>query len=953
MSESSLTALWENAVSEYEKNIGHALITSDLQHMPVNLEDANGRSLQAFLEALQVNQDQFTAHRSEKRRVVSAFRKCILPLHFLMDVADRGLQATPVGPVSVLFFAVKHILSTCERVSKAYDAVEELFQRVAAVTCCLDGYKDSSLIGSHQTVVIEVLSCLLKIVGAAQSKLIKLSRLRQFGRSLFQNDESISEGLAELEKRVQDELGYVVRLNFGMTQRMSETALDIHKEVLEIRQEMLRSRAESDPSEVKPDLVEKLRNESWEELRNHHRKSVNAVAATTGTWIQNDSMFATWENGNGSLLWIFGRPGVGKTILAATTVEALKNKYSRNVENRPIRPTGYIYFKEGQPKLQNLSHMLVAVALQIAKQDQRFHKHLVEAIRAYPDILAKIASPESLWDRLFLSYDPPLEDHEETGGMLYIIIDGLDEASDEAKHALLTCLRRLLASQPNHERMSIQVAVFARPEVRNLLDSTDAAFQGNEKIIDISEDQTKHDIRVYVKHQTKHIAAVRIIRKMAPEQSQILEAFIENSIVTRSQGMFLWAKLVIDQIRDSPSAESVEEALNDAPLGLMDMIHMVFLRLNHEDEVRTQYLMHLLAWVLCCRRPLTIAELHVCLLETAGQRFITISDDLTERYSSLFDVVQQSGNDDTSRTIKSDPTSNNEESDDDLDSTGSDDDEAATGYTPARPSLKQFTWKRVSVHANNGIFDDWHHKTVTFVHARIRDYLVQEGNPSTKKWNDCRVVPGQLDHFRMQMVKTLLDLAMKPIAQKYGVHLLKQYAADNCVSHLLEINLTAMPEDLCAQVGARLASLCFDGKLFYHLQDGKWQTTIDTWLLDRKKSDTVRPLIAKGIHCLSAEQPEIHPWAVQAIESARVLLEPLIKECARLWLGKRAWDDPDWFNKCEGETWVLLAYEFLVSKIAPSSHQSHLTFSRLQQETTLALSAYSREHGESDESLWS
>jgi hypothetical protein len=915
MAETSLAALWENAIHEYEKRIDHPLIGSDLQYVPVNFQDANGRSLQAFLEALQVNQDQFTAHRNEKRRVVSAFRKCILPLHFIMDVANRGLQSTPVAPLSVLFFAVKHILNTCERVSNAYDAVEELFQRVAAVTCGLDGYKDSALIGTHQTVVVEVLSCLLKIVGAAQSKLVKPSRLRQFGRSLFQNDESITEGLAELERRVHDELGYVVRLNFGMTQRTSETTLSIHKQVLEIKQEILRSRANSDLEDARTDLVEKLRNESWEELRNHHRKSADAVAATTGMWIQNDSMFAAWENGQGSLLWIFGRPGVGKTVLAAATVEALKNKYSRHADNGPVRPTGYMYFKESQPKLQNLSDMLLAVALQIAKQDQRFYKHLMETVRTYPDVLGKAASAESLWDRLFLSYDPLMEDHEEAGGLLYIIIDGLDEANDEAKRSLLTCLGRLLASQPNHERMTIQVAVFARPEIRDLLDKTDAAFQGNEKIIDITEDQTKHDIRVYVRHQTKHIAAVRMIRKMQPEQCQIFEAFMENSIVTRSQGMFLWAKLVIDQIRDSPSAEAVEEALNDAPSGLMDMIHMVFLRLNHEGDIRTQYLMHLLAWVLCCRRPLTIAELHVCLLETAGQRFITISEDLTKRYSSLFDVMQQSDGDDTSRTIKSTPSSNKEESEDDLDSIGSDDGELATGYTPVRPSLTQFSWKRLSVHANNGILDEWHRSTVTFAHARIRDYLVQESNPLTKKWNDCRVVPGQIDHFKMQMVQTLLDLAMKPTAQKYGVHLLKQYAADNCVSHLLEIDLAAMPEDLCGQVGARLASLCFDGKMFYHIQNGQWQTTIDSWLLDGKKTDVVRALIAKGIHCLSTENPEIRPWAIQAVDSARVVLQPLIRECARLWLAKRAWDDTDWFNKCEGETWVLLAYEFLVSKL--------------------------------------
>ncbi|KIW11867.1 hypothetical protein PV08_09140 [Exophiala spinifera] len=917
MAETSLTELWEKAireyVDEYEKSTDQHLTESDLQGVPVNLQHTNGQSLETFLAALQVNKEQLSDLRNKKRKVVTAFRKCILPLHFILDAADNCIKSTPVAPISVLFFAVQHILSTCERVSKSFDEVEEVFQRVAAVTCCLGGYNDSSLVGSHQTVVVEVLSCLLKIVGAVQSKLATASRLREFRKSLFKNDETISQGLAELDRRVQDELSYVVRLNFAKTQKMSETTLSIHKEVLEIRQELLRSRADGEVLDVKTDLVEKLRNESWEALRNHHRMTADAIATTTGIWIQTDAMFAAWENGQGPLLWIFGRPGVGKTALAAATVEALKSKYSKYRGNHSVRATGYIYFREGQPKLQNLSNLFLAVAGQIAKQDQRFHQHVTQAIRTYPDILGQTASAESLWDRLFLSFDPPLEDHEEAGGLLYIIIDGLDEAKDESKRALLTCLRRLLASQPtgqtSHERVSIQVAVFARREIRKLLEIQGSVFEGNEKIINITEGQTKHDIRVYVRHQTKHIAAVRMIRKMAPEKSQAFESFIEHSIVTRSEGMFLWAKLVIDRIRDSPSTESVQHALYDAPSGLLDMIHLVFLRLNHEEEDRTRYLADLLAWVLCCRRPLTIAELHVCLIETVGESFITISDDLTERYSSLFDVVQRPSSDDTSRTATSTQVSK-EESEDDLELSDSDDGAPATGYASVEPSWKQFSLKRVSVQANNGIFDEWHRSTVTFAHARIRDYLVQEGNPRTRKWDDCRVVP-EIDQFKMQMVQTLLDLAMKPITQKYGVHLLKEYAAENCISHLLEIDLVGMPPSLCGRVGSRLASLCYDGKLFYNIQDGQWQTTIDTWLLDTRKTNVVRSLIAKGIDYLDTDYAEIRPWALQAVKSARVLLEPLMKECARLWLAKRAWDDMDWFNKCEGETWVLLAYEFL------------------------------------------
>lgn len=909
-------ALWEDAVKEYERTTGRSIGKNDLDGHLSGLKLSHGQSFEELTESIAIDENKFEAHRKEKQRVISKFRRCIAPTKLILDIAEKGIDSTPAAPLNILFVAVNRLLGACEEVSRSYDAVEELFDRIESATRGLETYQERSLQEPLRPVLVKVLACMLKVVGLAESKILKASRLRQFGRQLFQDDDQIQRGISELKKRVKDELGIVIRLSYRKTQQLSETADKTLEEVLEIKQHKTNILS-ADSRQAIPNNVGKLKNESYDEVQTYHRKNVDAITKQTGTWIQNDSMFDTWKNGEGPVLWIFGRPGVGKTVLAAATVETLKNRFSRDANASSVRPVGYIYFKENQPGLQNLRNMLLTVALQYAKQDSKFDTHLHDVIAAYPDTLGNATSAKSIWNRLFLSYESGPDDFEKTPDLFYLIVDGLDEANEEDKQAFLSCLNRLLTSQPDQQRSIIQVAVFARPEIRRLLDKGDKIFEGSERRIDITEDKTKEDIRAYVKYNIKDVDAVKELKKVNPKVCARLERDIEERIVSRAQGMFLWAKLAFDQIRDVPSPEAVREALEDAPLGLMDMIHMVFLRLNSEKQVRIQYLNSLFAWVLCSNRPLLMAELYVCLYQATGDHFSTIEKDLSTRYSSLFDVIELSIKDEASNTLRtgsvSSPSimpSKDTASETDTDFDQSDDDGEEVSYAATSPSLESFRRTSSALRHSKDLPKHWYRTTVTFSHAKIRDYLKQEGNPSTRKWSDSQVVPSNLNTFKVRMVGVLLDLVTTPLAQRFDLTALKQYAADNCVTPLLEVDLKMIPHDLCSQTGAKLARCFFDGDRMYDDNAGRWHFFTDTWVLSNRKSSVVCQLIHQGIPSL---QGEIRSWAVRASGSAKDLLSPTMAACFRRWLTKKGWDDVSHFYKCESETWLLLAYEFLVS----------------------------------------
>ena len=55
------------------------------------------------------------------------------------------------------------------------------------------------------------------------------------------------------------------------------------------------------------------------------RKYLNAYMPATGNWLQSDQ-FARWHSSGGSILWINGIPGSGKSVYAATLIEKFQQE---------------------------------------------------------------------------------------------------------------------------------------------------------------------------------------------------------------------------------------------------------------------------------------------------------------------------------------------------------------------------------------------------------------------------------------------------------------------------------------------------------------------------------------------------------------------------------------------------------------------------------------------------
>ncbi|KAK5660015.1 hypothetical protein OQA88_13483 [Cercophora sp. LCS_1] len=173
---------------------------------------------------------------------------------------------------------------------------------------------------------------------------------------------------------------------------------------------------------------------------------------------------------------------------------------------------------------------------------------------------------------------------------LYWIVDGVDEAAhttDDFWH-----YTRLLMQKCPHSRL----VALGRPH------SFGSAFPSRQ-IISLSADTVRHDIMAFARAQTSQIPLL--------DGSDLLYMALEAA-VDMSDGMFLWTKLLLDDVARCGSVRQLKERLGRLPRGIDAMYQETFSQISdrHKDDStsqqRVQFIFRIVAGA---RRPMTVHEL--------------------------------------------------------------------------------------------------------------------------------------------------------------------------------------------------------------------------------------------------------------------------------------------------------------------------------------------------------
>lgn len=253
----------------------------------------------------------------------------------------------------------------------------------------------------------------------------------------------------------------------------------------------------------------------------------------TCEWILNDNKFQSWRASSAQhLLWISGRPGKGKSHLAAFLGEEL----SRRTGESSSSPLVLKFACKNTDIRRSTS---LAVHLNVLHQILRSHRSDV----ALHDDAASILNDT----HTSLNTNLPRDDlwgiikgfiNRETGGrdhLTYFILDGLDECDAESIEDLSKKLQRLCSADNRQGRPHFKAILLSRP-LPNI--------SNRDLCVDLDDDglygeQILHEISLFIDDEMWPILGTRRTE---------LEK-LKSTLARRSNKTFLWVSLALKLLK--------------------------------------------------------------------------------------------------------------------------------------------------------------------------------------------------------------------------------------------------------------------------------------------------------------------------------------------------------------------------------------------------------------------
>ncbi|GAB1317785.1 GPI inositol-deacylase [Madurella fahalii] len=303
-------------------------------------------------------------------------------------------------------------------------------------------------------------------------------------------------------------------------------------------------------------------------------------------WLSNIPSFRRWcDASEPRMFWLYGNPGTGKSFLAKYVIDHVAGLGF---------DCSYFFFRAGDKKQSPLKSCLLSLAWQMAESSVFIRDIFLEMYESGSEFDQE--NFQSIWRTLFV------------GGIFqtklvkphFWVLDGLDECANYGE--LFPLLAKISSA------LSLQIFVSSRPSIDM---HTGITWYGPEAAMyTVTQESTSADIQRYIENH------VDLFSIQKPSERQTLMSIILN----KSEGSFLWVKLVLKELRNALSEEAIKRVLKNIPKG-MDQIYLRSLEPLSKEEMRRPVAKTILMWASTCIRPLEVAELKAALVIHINQTF--------------------------------------------------------------------------------------------------------------------------------------------------------------------------------------------------------------------------------------------------------------------------------------------------------------------------------------------
>ncbi|KAH6904762.1 hypothetical protein BKA70DRAFT_1565435 [Coprinopsis sp. MPI-PUGE-AT-0042] len=317
-------------------------------------------------------------------------------------------------------------------------------------------------------------------------------------------------------------------------------------------------------------------------FRGIHIATSSRATQGTGSWVRRWEIFWLWLNPEWFLmiLWGFGMPGAGKTILASIVINILE-EYAR-ASAAPICIC-YIYFR-----YSDHAELTVRGCLEtLVKQTIERHPHCVSLFdEVYARHIREKTQP-SEEELLAL-----LRQFVGTMAIAVYALDALDEAPPKIQ---LELLQKLVS-------LNVKLFVTSRP-----LKTLAAHFPGTHHFPIVAHND---DITLHINQEISRSVELFTILQRA---DQSLHNKIVASVIQKCGGMFLHASLQLAALRECTSVHEVEQTLAAFPTDIEDLYLQTWQRILAQSPSKALLARNALTWVVHATRSLTIWDLQQAL----------------------------------------------------------------------------------------------------------------------------------------------------------------------------------------------------------------------------------------------------------------------------------------------------------------------------------------------------
>ncbi|KAH6880898.1 hypothetical protein BKA70DRAFT_187284 [Coprinopsis sp. MPI-PUGE-AT-0042] len=350
--------------------------------------------------------------------------------------------------------------------------------------------------------------------------------------------------------------------------------------------------------------------ESVPDYQNLQIEVLGKAASRTGQWLLKWEKYSLWLEPNGDLkvLWGFGNLGAGKTVLTSIVIQDL--------EDRPEAPEGpfcvcYIYFRNSVDPATEVCDLLEILVKQTVENHrsclrlayQLYTRHIYEQTRPTEVELLQL-----------------LQGFTERMAATFYVLEALNEAPVQLQFDLVTKLASL----------NVKLFITSRPLETPRVHLPDAL-----RFSIAAQDQ---DLDLLIAHAIDQSPK---LCSLVEQEGEKWREEIASSIKQKCEGMFLYASLQLEALRECSSADEVKNTLEQAPVQIGEVYLQTWKRVLDQKPSHISLAKAVLSWVLTASRLMTVEELQHAIAASPGAHELADGDTLIGLCQGLVTVDER------------------------------------------------------------------------------------------------------------------------------------------------------------------------------------------------------------------------------------------------------------------------------------------------------------------------